>query len=468
MAWAIAASGAVFGESEWSARAVSALAATVSALVATVFGARWFGRRYGIAAGLAMAITPVFWPSGRSAEIEALNDCATMAAVLLVLELAAPAERRRPGWPAVLGGLAIAGAALAKGPAGFAAIGMAAVCGVWLGRGAGVRPAVAEHEHGSGESTATHNPARAGTLRGVLLAFAVAAAIVGVAAALIARAVHFFGLEPVTQGVSEFLWSSNERSLSGALRVLSMPFVAVASALPASFALLFPWGRDARTEAGQGFSARAVALARALGLTCISSLVLLAALGVHNPRYGLPSLSFVPVLAAYVARGWAGAFLPVRRRIAGWIFLGFRAAWPVLLLIGAAVYIGLIEPRQRATSGRGAGERLAGSLPDKAFVWADGLVEARPEVLLYAERAAAAQGKTLTFVWVPRMAERLSLPRQHDYFVLRTDRLGDEAALYGRAGFMDRLRPVASGSVYKYSFTVYQMVRPGASGELKR
>lgn len=442
MAWAVAASGAVFGESELSARAVSALAATISALLALVFGARWFGRKYGVAAGLAMTLTPGFWAAGRSAEIEALNDLATAAAVWVILDLLiAPADRRRGAAVglAAVAGVAIAGAALVKGPAGFAAIGMAAACGWLIGR--------------SGTTVAT--PARL-----MAITLAVAGTIVGTLAALIARAVHFSAQEPVTQGVSEFLWS--DASARGVLRVLAMPAAALASVFPASAGLLFPWGRDARSEATVTMPARSAALARATAATCLGSLIVLMLLGVHNPRYALPSLSFAPVLAAYVARGWDSGFFPTRRRIASWCFLRHRAGWPVVLLIGAALYIACVEPAQRASSGRKAGVALAAALPDHAFVWADALVEARPEVLLYAQRAAAREQKELRFVWVPSMADprALSLPRLNDYIILRTDPEGNEAALYEQQGYFDRLELITSGRVSKYSFNVYQMVRP--------
>jgi hypothetical protein len=129
-------------------------------------------------------------------------------------------------------------------------------------------------------------------------------------------------------------------------------------------------------------------------------------------------------------------------------------------MIGAAVFITVAEPRQRAKSGRDAGAKLADALPDGSQVWADRLVEARPEILLYARRAAAAQGRHVSFVWVPRMSEGLFLPRPPNYLALRSDAEADEAGRYRKAGFMDRLRPVTSGTVHKFDFTLYQMNQP--------
>lgn len=443
MPWAVAASAALFGQSEWSARAVSALAATAMALTALAFGARWFGRPYGLAAGLATALTPVFWPGGRSAEIEALNTFATMAAVLFILDLSIPPpDRRRAGTLlATLGaGLAIAAALLAKGPAGLAAISVAAIAGPLAARRldvAALRPA----------------------LRRIAAAACIAALVIAPIAAMIARAVHAQDQAPVRQGVSDFLWGSRDLSAADVGRVLAMPLLALLSALPASLALLFPWGPDARREAES--DPRPIALARALAVTCLGSLLILLLAGVNNPRYALPSLSFIPVLAAYILRGHAGAFVPLRQRIARSMLLGHPVAWPVLLLIGAAVYITTLEPRQRATSGRDAGIALAAALPDGARVWADHMIEARPEVLLYAQRAAAADGRRVTFLWIPGMSRFQSLPRD-GYLLLRTDDQSGEARAYQDAGFLDRLRPVHQGRVHKFDFTLYEKpIAPG-------
>src|SRR5688572_8287769 len=85
MAWAVAASSAVLGRTEFAGRAVSAAAATGLALLALVFGGRWFGR--GLPAGLAASLLPLMWASGRSAEIEALHALAAVAAAMLLLDV---------------------------------------------------------------------------------------------------------------------------------------------------------------------------------------------------------------------------------------------------------------------------------------------------------------------------------------------------------------------------------------------
>jgi hypothetical protein len=169
------------------------------------------------------------------------------------------------------------------------------------------------------------------------------------------------------------------------------------------------------------------------------------ALGVTNPRYAMPSLSFVPVLAAYVYRGFAGGFGEKRRRIARWCMLGSPWAWPAALALAAVVYVGWAEPRRRATSGREAGLELGRLLPEGALVWADHMIEARPEMLLY---TGLSRPRTKV-VWVPRMAEMGALPRK-GWLVLRTDAQSGEAEAYRRAGLLDRFQERGRWTVHKF------------------
>ena len=153
MFWAIAASAKVLGETEFSARAVSALAMTLSALVVFLVARRWFGNAGGLAAGLAQALTPLWWSVGRSAEIEALNNALTQAACLLVVDAmvrwrggidgsagasAVGGRESFTGSLLTLMGVAICtgGALLVKGPACASAIGATLLAGVLVKRSA--------------------------------------------------------------------------------------------------------------------------------------------------------------------------------------------------------------------------------------------------------------------------------------------------------------------------------------------
>ena len=123
--------------------------------------------------------------------------------------------------------------------------------------------------------------------------------------------------------------------------------------------------------------------------------------------------------------------------------------------IGAIVWVTVLEPRQRGRSGLASGEALGQVLPAGAMVWADGVVEARPEVFWYAQREALRQGRDLRVVWIPNLAALKALPRE-GYLLLRTDELGNEAEVFRDAGLMDRLHPVWEGWVHKYTYTLYR------------
>lgn len=440
MPWAVALSSAILGRTEFAARAVSAASASVTAFLAFAFARRWFGARWAIAAGLASALTPVFWPAGRSAEIEALHNAASMAAMLLILDLlvvARPGEHAgRRGARVVLLAGSIVAAGLAKGPASAPCLAgaVASACVV----------------------TRSLRPLARG---GLWCALAAAAAGLGAIAWAIWRAAR--GSEPVLQGPGEFLWSADKLTVGSIARVLALGPQALVFALPATLGLLFAWRSrpSGAVPAPPHAADRGEPAARALGWTCLLSLSLLTVLGVDNPRYALPALTVVPLLAAPVACRAFGASAQAASRSARVAFLGRPVAWPVVLLAAAALYIGVIEPRRRASSGREAGAALAAALPDGAEVWADGLVEARPEVLHAARSASASAHRRVTLRWMPARGGPPRLPPPGGFVVLRTDSGLDEAGAVRRRGDADRLRAVAHGRVAQFAFTLYEVVR---------
>jgi 4-amino-4-deoxy-L-arabinose transferase-like glycosyltransferase len=451
MPWAVALSSSIFGQTEFAPRAVSALAMTSMALLTTFFAARWFGRRWSLWGGLAAALMPVLWSTGRAAEIEALNNFAAAAAVFLLIDLliiqrAAPL---RAQFPTVLAAAAaITLAALAKGPAAFAAIGMTIVASAVVLRSARVllRP-------------------------GLWIAAAIPAILFGALVIAIGRAVEDAGQTPVLQGVSDFLWSGRNLTLNNSGKVLVMGPSALVTALPASLALIFVWERSTGLEPGAPCTdpSRADQLARAIALTCILSLALLTAMGVQNPRYAQPSLVFLPVLVAYIARGTAGMFNERRLKVARAFLPARGLVWLAVLLAAAIYYIGWHQHHQRSrSSGREAGIALAEHLPAGAIVWADQLIEARPEVLLYARRAAAAQGRDVTIRWIPDLARRLGadlIPPVGTCLALRTDDGADEhAAVLNLPQESLQFERLAAGRVHKFDFVllaVHDGTNPG-------
>ena len=417
--WAIAGSSAVLGETEFAARLPSALAATLLALAVWGFSTRWFGSPWGLAAGLAAALLPVMWPSGRSAESEALHVLTTGVAGLLVLHIGLCPRRRAWCWAAALGG-ALAAMLLTKGPAGAPF-----VFAAFIGLGLAVRP---------------------GLSRLILIALA-SCISVSLTLGVVNRAWSVLQEPVVRQGVDAFLWERDKL-----LRILLISPTILATMLPVSFSLLFPWGPDAaREREGEGVGPGLIA--RALAFSCVGTLVIFEVSGVSNERYGLPLCAVLAPLVAYVARGAHGAFLGKRPAIARAMLLGRAWVWPALLLIGAGVYIAVLEPDRRASSGREAGIALAAHLPDGAEVWADEMIEARPEVLLYAVREAAREGRRVRVRWLkPEF-----MPTDHPdglLLLLREDALIDEVARFEADGRFGALTELARGEVHKYTFVL--------------
>jgi 4-amino-4-deoxy-L-arabinose transferase-like glycosyltransferase len=426
MTWAIAASSALLGQTEFAARAPSALAATLMAVLAYVFAARWFGRPWGVAAGLAQALLPVMWAPGRSAEIEALHLLTTQASVFCLIEVVmGPAKgggRGAWGW-VVSAGVAIGAMVTVKGPAGLPCV-------------AGVLGAAYVGRRG----------ARVGVPWRVLPALAIGAG--AAAAAIVPVWRHTVGPGAVLEDYGKFLWDS--RRLVVIATLIPAAFV---SGLPASLALPLAWGRG-----GVGDD-RARRLARLLALGWVMSAVIYMLAGVGNARYAWPTVVFLAPLAACVSRGaWAsaGGFDERRRSWARVAMLGHAAAWPALLGAGAAAGIVAQELQRARNSGSAPGRALGLAVPDGAEVWAHGLIESRPDVLLYAARAAREAGRTIRPRW--RDLSGADLPATgHCLLLMRTRDQDAERERYRAQIESGVLEPVHEGTVYKYTFTLYRV-----------
>jgi len=437
MAWAIGASAAVLGESEFSARAVSAGAATASALVAFLFAGRWFGRRWGVYAGLCQALTPLFWQPGRTADIEALHNLGVQLVVLALIDTLAPARWRRGElrWRLDMALVAACGFVLAvvmKGPAGAPAVG-----GLMLGLLIVCRRGFNA------------------VLPVLTAAVVLAAAALGPVAMVVLRANA--GAGAVKEDVSGFMWS-----WSTLFQTAQLPVAAFIAALPAAVWALFPLGRDARREAERGGpgAQNELRIARVLAWSWMASLGACVLAGLSNPRYAMPGAVMLAPLAAYVAKGAvSGAFMPKRRLIARIACLGHPLVLGVLLG-GVAVFMAAREanwdPDRRG--GPDAGAAIAAMLPapsDPIELWADGLVEARPDVLLYASRLAHRNRVELRPLWRKASVKRGELPPVGALLALRTDARGDERPAYAGAITDGSLTPLGGASVHKFEFTVY-------------
>lgn len=422
MFWAIAASAKVLGETEFSARAVSATAMTASALV--VFGVtrRWFGSAGGLGAGLAQAITPLWWSVGRSAEIESLNNALTQAACLLVVDAMVRWRGDSRGATRATEklvtpfGLAICtgGALLVKGPACAGAIGATLVAGLLVMRSALVvfRPAV---------------------VAGLLLGTAVFGAWVWAAERAIS-AMMVDALAPVVrQSVGDFLFGPG-----WVTKLPLMPIAAIASAMPAAAALMFVFGRDARAERERGEGARVshdAACVLSFGVILGVSGLTLA--GVTNPRYAMPVLTLAPPVVGYVVRGALGGFGEKRARIARGLMLGGPVRLGAVMLVAAVVVAQVMEGNRAHKSGRDAGEALGEALAQRATargdatveVWADHSIEARPEVLEWCRRKATELGVGVRARWVA-LGGVAPAQASGAWLLVRSDEGGDEAAAW--------------------------------------
>ncbi len=402
MAWAIAGSSMVFGQTVLAARLVSALAATLMALAAAGFAGRWFGRRWMVAGGLAQALMPVAWAWGRAAEIEMVN---ALGAQLIMLGMIEVVRTRRGAWAwvgaaCVAIGVVVAG--LAKGPSAGPC-----VAGALLGASVvyGVRAGL-------------------GNWR-LWVALVVPLAGIGWLFMRIAARAEGLETEPITQSVGAFMWDPGR-----ILGVAVLPLAAWVSVLPISLGFLFVWGPHARLECVDEESRSHLRIARALAWTWIGAIGVLMVAGVSNSRYTLPAVGVMPLLVVYVFAAQARGLAPRRAHIARVLSLGDSRLWVAVLLILAGVFMGTVERKTRASSGEEAGEKLGkaiaagvldGSIPStdrRVRVGADHLVEARPEVLWYAARAARQQGVDMEVRWLPG---RLEETTEVDLLVVRSD-----------------------------------------------
>jgi len=421
MAWGIALSSIVFGQTEFAARFVSVLCSTAMVLVAYGFARRWFGARWALAAGFAQLLWPMFWDSARTAEIEAMNNLFSQLSVLLLIDLLAFKRRRRAQgavlWTVAMV-LSLLGMMLAKGPAGVpAVIAAAAGCCVALR-----------------SPKALLHPAF-----GMALLLSVGM-IAGIAALIFARLADL-DTESVTQGMQPFLWDPSR--LLGVLVLVPAAFIA---ALPVSIAILFPFGADAASEwKGDPRSLRA---GRALGWSIAIGLVGMMFIGVSNVRYTMPVLVSAAPLVAYVVRGLGGAFDPVRLRDAKIALLGSPFVWVLILGLSYAGFMFLYEPSRRASSGREVGIEVSAVLPESGEIWGSSLVDSRPELLWYATSGTGVRAKWGT-------AEQLEQAWESGQLVaLRIDEGTRERAMFDRISGDERFTLYFEGTVHKYEFVV--------------
>lgn len=470
MPWLIALSSSMLGHSVFAARAVSAAAATLLALVTAFFAHHWFAHRPssnpasastgparaspllspGLWAGLAVVLMPQLWPYARLAEIEMAHTAATGLASLLIVYLLTTSARHRT--PAVILAtltlaLTLIAMALLKGPAGFIMPAAALL--------AGTLRLITRRTPPPGQRRAVIlarllPPLLASALAGlVLLALALLAR--DELRALLAAGSDRPAAPPITQSPDAFMWD-----LARWPGIAILPIAAFVAALPASLALLFPWGPDAAREAQPDTPStdhppatdhpREIALV--LALTWLIAVGAFWLLGVANVRYLQPAAAIPAALAGYVAWGLAGPFLPKRRLIARLFCLGHPVAMLAVLLLGAGAWLFIAEPAQRRHAGAAIAVRLASTIHDahrptadaalqanpspvEVVVTANDAIEARPDILLALRRHGRDVFPQLNIriLWVDNPLDALPDASVHTahFAIIRTDSGSREA-----------------------------------------
>lgn len=477
MAWAIGASSSVLGESEWGARAPSALAAVLAAALAWVMVTRWMGRPWGLAAGLAQALMPLMWAAGRTAEIEMLDVLGGQLLAFGVVEgtrgrWERPASEAQS--PASDTGAWSAAARPRPGGPGSAAIAVALVA------------------LGAVVSALAKGPANAPVLVGALVGAAVAgrswralgawpawAGLTLAGAALVPLAVRILdangGPDAVREDVADkFLWS-----WSRAAGVLTLPPAAWAAALPASLAWALVWFRPAvEDDPAVGAAGR---VARVCAWAWLAGVLALVAAGVSNPRYAMPLAVLMPPVAAWglmvaSAGAWmarwrgAGRALTFGGRPALWLWAMLMVAWWYLVLTQTAPTADQAAGRVLASRLEGgivaaaalererrSGAPYGGTAPWRPEVWADDAIESRPDVFWALERSLP----DARVRWRKRAMLAGELPPAGTLLVLRTDGASGEAARYAPHIGAGRLWRVAEGRLRTHVLAMYAVIEGG-------
>lgn len=472
MPWAVAVFGAVLGETNAAARAVSGCALVLMSLLTALTAARWFGdtprRRAQVAlvAGLAAALFPAwFWypPLARSAEIESLNHLWTFIATVAIIELLlAPRHTlsiagrisslstvRTLAWALVLT-CGSAAAWLTKGPASLpvlAGVGVACAC-------------MRERFHSPAQAAFVSRSRSGSGMVPVCIALAAGVAIFGAwvvaSRAVLART----GETPITQEVSEFLFSP-----SRVFEILALPIAAVLTGLPYSLSLL----RFTRGESVGGLDPIARArhtLAQTVCLAIATTILIYMLAGVSNNRYVLPAMTLLPLIVG--ASWWRAARLRELEptRPAPTARFAWTAAALVVLALGLVVYGE--RRRENRTSGEPDAAKLGQVLEGPAELWGDALLDMRPEIAMRAVREAARRGQRITPRWTPHVLApdgQLPMPPVGGYLLVRTDQRGGttELELYRRTGLLTEgdpsFMPVFGGKAHNFEYVVYRRLR---------
>ncbi len=350
---------------EWVWRSPSALSGALMAAMLAWWTGRRMGHRAGVVAGFASLGLVALWSQSRSADIDAANTLATVAAGLAILSAntadrakmvtspfsrASDVERanrprgdgRRGGesaptsairWKLVAGLFSSATVAVAFGAAmmlkGTACLPV--VIGAVLG------PALIERDW------------RRAVRPGVWVGLIAGAATLGVWAWLAHRAVAGGGLPVDAGGVAEARDRLMIHSWGQLGRALLLPLTVLGFGMPVALGIAVPWHRPLK----QAMDAVESRLARSVSATVIVALAVCVISGMTNPRYAYPILPLLAVNVGIVASLWHRGKLSATDE--KWLGIGMVAATATYTVLAATLLAMSADTMARWTAALGGG-----------------------------------------------------------------------------------------------------------------
>lgn len=286
-------------------RLPSAIEASLTAAILSLFASRWFGRVAGWVSGICFVALIALWGENRGADIDVSNTLSANLAALCLLELHFGFGKGRARW--IFGaGIAIGASLLVKGPAG-----MTIILGslLWI-----AVDDLRNRKVSTLRKASFWMPPLIGvTIFGVYL--------------LVGRMYlksHGFPMDPtgLQEGMQDL--HPHDWSLRRAIEWIFLPATLFLYSLPVSIALPLSMFREVRGE-----DARRSRLMTALAASVLLAWTVCFISGMHLPRYAYVTLPLLCPLAGAVASGaytHDSRFRPLIRAIVFWTLVGFGIA----------------------------------------------------------------------------------------------------------------------------------------------
>lgn len=413
-----------------SPRLVSGLAFTLMIFGSWFFARRWFGKGAGFPAAFVLGLTPLYWSPARAAEIESIHNLFTAIGAWIVIELCVRSHKKSSSLLWQLGLFVISLCMLlTKGPAGFPImLGVLLACTIL--------------------SSTARERIRAFTRPSVWVPVIIASLVF---AWHWSNTLQAAGPDAVVQTPNAFMFESGRL-----LKLAGFVPVSLLTAFPLTLAMLFPWGPDARAEAGENNTlSDRLTIAKVIALAVPCALIVMMLTGVSNDRYAQPILAPLAPLV-----GWLLTTQLTKKRttILRILTLGGPAILAAILWSGFVFYLTQFEPNRRAKSGKLPAQEAARALievlestPNNTtpILVAHNMIEARPETLFYLRSALREAGQDLDIRWIPKLDPQ-HMPSA-SFAMIRTDQNGNESDKV----LVDRV--IAEGAVHEFSFAIVRL-----------